>query len=179
MRQVTPYFIRLLAVGDRIPLPRIDSDGILILLARFCMAVIQWFKRAGPERGRGKNEDVWLVDRWRSGHICRPSGSAALQFRQDRRRPSCSRRLRFCSSSRRIAIVATLISRGSRGSTRSCLAYWLVRHDILTAREHLNFSTLGSKPAAAQKATLYEAVNMIQLGAMPLPSFKKLHPEAR
>lgn len=57
--------------------------------------------------------------------------------------------------------------------------YWLVRHDILTAREHLNFSTLGSKPAAAQKASLYEAVNMIQLGAMPLPSFAKVHPEAR
>jgi mono/diheme cytochrome c family protein len=57
--------------------------------------------------------------------------------------------------------------------------YWLVRHDILTAREHLNFSTLGAKPAAAQKATLYEAVNMIQLGAMPLPQFVKLHPEAR
>ncbi len=57
-------------------------------------------------------------------------------------------------------------------------AYWLVRRDILTARRHLNFSTLGSKPAAAQKAALYEAVNMIQLGAMPLPSFRKLHPEA-
>jgi Cytochrome P460/Haem-binding domain len=57
--------------------------------------------------------------------------------------------------------------------------YWLVRHDILTAREHLNFSTLGAKPAAAQKATLYEAVNMIQLGAMPLPSFLKLHPDAK
>jgi len=56
--------------------------------------------------------------------------------------------------------------------------YWLVRHDILTAREHLNFSTLGSEPPAVQKAALYEAVNMIQLGAMPLPSFKKLHPEA-
>jgi hypothetical protein len=58
-------------------------------------------------------------------------------------------------------------------------AYWLVRHDILTAREHLNFSTLGNKPAAAQKATLYEAANMIQLGAMPLPSFLKLHPDAK
>jgi hypothetical protein len=57
--------------------------------------------------------------------------------------------------------------------------YWLVRHDILTAREHLNFSTLGSKPAAVQKATLYEAVNMIQLGAMPLPQFVTLHPEAK
>src|SRR5580698_4495046 len=57
-------------------------------------------------------------------------------------------------------------------------AYWLVRHDILTAREHLNFSTLAAKPAAVQKAMLYEAVNMIQLGAMPLPSFLKLHPEA-
>jgi mono/diheme cytochrome c family protein len=57
--------------------------------------------------------------------------------------------------------------------------YWLVRHDILTAREHLNFSRIGSQPAAAQKADLYEAVNMIQLGAMPLPSFLKLHPEAQ
>src|SRR5271154_3594863 len=49
--------------------------------------------------------------------------------------------------------------------------YWLVRNDILTARQHLNFSTLGAKPAAAQKATLYEAVNMVQLGAMPLPQY--------
>jgi hypothetical protein len=57
--------------------------------------------------------------------------------------------------------------------------YWLVRHDILEAREHLNFSTLGSKPVAAQKATLYEAVNMIQLGAMPLPQFVALHPGAK
>jgi hypothetical protein len=58
-------------------------------------------------------------------------------------------------------------------------AYWLVTHDILAAREHLNFSTIGAKPAAAQKATLFEAVNMIQLGAMPLPDFVQLHPEAR
>ena len=57
--------------------------------------------------------------------------------------------------------------------------YWLVRHDILTARERLNFSTLGAMPAALQKATLYEAVNMIQLGAMPLPQFVELHPEAK
>jgi hypothetical protein len=58
-------------------------------------------------------------------------------------------------------------------------AYWLVRQDVLTAREHVNFSTLGSKPPAAQKATLYEAVNMIQLGAMPLPRFVQLHPDAK
>lgn len=57
--------------------------------------------------------------------------------------------------------------------------YWLVRRDILTARERLDFSTLGAKPAAVQKATLYEAVNMIQLGAMPLPQFVKLHSEAK
>jgi Haem-binding domain len=57
--------------------------------------------------------------------------------------------------------------------------YWLVRRDVLSARDHLNFSTLGSKPAAVQKATLYEAVNMMQLGAMPLPGFLALHPEAK
>ena len=58
-------------------------------------------------------------------------------------------------------------------------AYFLVRKDVLIAREHLNFSTLGSKPAAAQQATLYEAVNMMQLGAMPLPRFTALHPQAK
>lgn len=58
-------------------------------------------------------------------------------------------------------------------------AYWLVRQDILTARERLNFSTLGAKPPATQKAVLYEAVNMIQMGAMPLPRFLTLHPEAK
>ena len=56
--------------------------------------------------------------------------------------------------------------------------YWLVRQDVLSAREHLNFSTIGAKPIAVQRAALYEAVNMIQLGTMPLASFKKLHPEA-
>ncbi|MGA3047542.1 MAG: cytochrome P460 family protein [Terracidiphilus sp.] len=58
-------------------------------------------------------------------------------------------------------------------------AYWLVRYDILTARQHLNFSTLGLKPAAVQKGALFEVANMIQLGAMPLPQFVQLHPEAR
>jgi mono/diheme cytochrome c family protein len=57
--------------------------------------------------------------------------------------------------------------------------YWLVRQDVLTARTRLNFSTLGAKPAGAQKAALYEAVNMIQLGAMPPPRFTALHPEAK
>lgn len=58
-------------------------------------------------------------------------------------------------------------------------AYWLVRHDVLTARERLNFSTLNAKPAPLRKAALYEAVNMMQLGAMPLAQFRMLHPEAK
>jgi len=58
-------------------------------------------------------------------------------------------------------------------------AYWLVRHDVLTAREHLNFSTLNGKPAASRKAAFYEAVTMMQLGAMPLAQFRMLHPEAK
>jgi len=58
-------------------------------------------------------------------------------------------------------------------------AYWLVRHDVLRARAHLNFSALGMNPKPAQRAALFEAVNMAQFGAMPLPSFTALHPEAR
>ena len=58
-------------------------------------------------------------------------------------------------------------------------AYLIARHDILIARSHLNFSTLGSATPAVQRARLFEAVNMIQLGAMPLPQFVALHPNAR
>jgi hypothetical protein len=58
-------------------------------------------------------------------------------------------------------------------------AYLIARHDILIARSHLNFSTLGSASPAEQRAKLFEAVNMIQLGAMPLPQFVALHPDAR
>src|SRR5437764_11750856 len=54
--------------------------------------------------------------------------------------------------------------------------YWLVRYDVLTGRDHLNFSTLGSQPIAVQEAALYESVNMMQLNAMPLPRFLPVHP---
>lgn len=55
-------------------------------------------------------------------------------------------------------------------------AYWLAESDVKTARAHLNFSTLGAEPAGKQKAILFEAVNQIQLGAMPLPSYRAVHP---
>jgi hypothetical protein len=57
-------------------------------------------------------------------------------------------------------------------------AYWLVAYDVKTARAHLNFSEIGKLPPAAQKATLYEAVNQIALGAMPLPRYVHVHPDA-
>jgi len=57
-------------------------------------------------------------------------------------------------------------------------AYWLVAYDVKTARAHLNFSEIGKLPPAVQKATLYEAVNQIALGAMPLPRYRHVHPEA-
>jgi Haem-binding domain/Cytochrome P460 len=55
-------------------------------------------------------------------------------------------------------------------------AYWLAARDVKEARSHLNFSELGAQPAAKQKGTLIEAVNFIQLGAMPLPSYRAVHP---
>jgi hypothetical protein len=54
-------------------------------------------------------------------------------------------------------------------------AYWLVAKDVRDARAHLNFSELGAEPAAAQRATLFEAVAQIQLGAMPLPRYLAVH----
>jgi Haem-binding domain/Cytochrome P460 len=57
--------------------------------------------------------------------------------------------------------------------------YWLVASDVKEARKHLNFSEIGKLPAAQQKALLFEAVNQIQLGAMPLPQYLAVHPGAK
>jgi hypothetical protein len=54
-------------------------------------------------------------------------------------------------------------------------AYWLVAHDVKEARRHLNFSEIGNLPAAQQRGMLFEAVNQIRLGAMPLASYKQAH----
>jgi Haem-binding domain/Cytochrome P460 len=54
--------------------------------------------------------------------------------------------------------------------------HWLVVHDVKEARRHLNFSEMGKLPVGQQKAALFEAVNFIQMGAMPLPSYLKVHP---
>jgi hypothetical protein len=54
--------------------------------------------------------------------------------------------------------------------------YWLVARDVKEARRHLNFSEIGKLPAAAQRGMLFEAVNQIRLGAMPLPSYRLAHP---
>lgn len=55
-------------------------------------------------------------------------------------------------------------------------AYWIVASDVKEARHHLNFSEIGKLPAAQQKGLLWDAVNQIQLGAMPLPSYRRVHP---
>lgn len=54
-------------------------------------------------------------------------------------------------------------------------AYWLVASDVKDGRSHLNFSELGKLPPGQQKAALYEAVSEIQLGAMPLSAYTRLH----
>jgi cytochrome c553 len=53
--------------------------------------------------------------------------------------------------------------------------YWLVVSDVNRARAHLNFSELGGKSQKIQRATLFEAINQVQLGAMPPAQYKLLH----
>ncbi len=57
-------------------------------------------------------------------------------------------------------------------------AYQLVAFDVEKARQVLNFSELGGQSKVRQTAILFEAVNQIQTGAMPLPRYTLLHPKA-
>jgi Haem-binding domain/Cytochrome P460 len=55
-------------------------------------------------------------------------------------------------------------------------AYWLVVRDVREGRKHLNFSEIGKLPPAQQRGILFESVSQIELGAMPLPAYKRAHP---
>ncbi len=57
-------------------------------------------------------------------------------------------------------------------------AYWIAAHDVKLGRARLNFSEIGKLPAAQQKAALFESISQIELGAMPLPAYRRLHPES-
>jgi hypothetical protein len=62
---------------------------------------------------------------------------------------------------------------------RPAPAYWLVAKHVKEGREHLNFSEVGKLPLAQQQGFLFESVSQIELGAMPLPAYERLHPESR
>ncbi len=57
-------------------------------------------------------------------------------------------------------------------------AIWLVAKDVKSGRARLNFSELGAQPEAQQRATLYECVSQVELGAMPPPKYQRLHAES-
>ena len=57
-------------------------------------------------------------------------------------------------------------------------AYWIVSNHVKEGRKHLNFSEIGSLPLAQQQGVLFESISQIELGAMPLPAYERLHPES-
>lgn len=57
-------------------------------------------------------------------------------------------------------------------------AYWEVASHINTGRKVLNFSNWKDLAVPDQKAKLWEAVNQIIAGAMPIKSYEFVHPEA-
>lgn len=58
-------------------------------------------------------------------------------------------------------------------------AYWLVAQHVEDGRSGLNFSTWDQLSPADQKAKLWESVNQVTLGAMPLSSYILAHPKAK
>ena len=55
---------------------------------------------------------------------------------------------------------------------------WRVAMHVNTGRKHLNFSNWKDLAAADQKAMLWEAVNQIAAGAMPIKDYELVHPSA-
>ena len=58
-------------------------------------------------------------------------------------------------------------------------AYWLVAQHVKDGRQGLNFSDWDKLAPGDQKAKLWESVNQIAQGAMPLKSYTMAHPNAK
>lgn len=58
-------------------------------------------------------------------------------------------------------------------------AYWLVVSDVKKARQKLNFSEFDKLSPGQQRGVLFESVNQMQFGAMPLKQYVLLHPESK
>ena len=56
---------------------------------------------------------------------------------------------------------------------------WMVAKDVMTARSRFNFSTFDTLSAAEQQGFVWEMVNMVLNGKMPLKSYSLLHPKAK
>ncbi len=56
---------------------------------------------------------------------------------------------------------------------------WLVSADVKEARSRFNFSTWDTLSPASQQGFLWEMVNMVLTGKMPLDSYAATHPQAR
>ena len=58
-------------------------------------------------------------------------------------------------------------------------AYWLVAQHVREGRKGLNFSNWKSLAKPDQQAKLWEAVNQIAAGAMPIKSYELVHPSTK
>ena len=56
---------------------------------------------------------------------------------------------------------------------------WLVAADIKTARSRFNLSTWDTLSKADQQGRLWEMVNMVVSGKMPLAAYAAIHPESK
>ncbi|MFT3827806.1 MAG: heme-binding domain-containing protein [Chitinophagaceae bacterium] len=58
-------------------------------------------------------------------------------------------------------------------------ASWLVAYDVNVGRSRFNFSTWDTLSAADQNGKIWEMINMVLNGKMPLKSYTALHPESK
>lgn len=58
-------------------------------------------------------------------------------------------------------------------------AYWQVVKDVKEGRKVLNFSEWQKLPKPDQQAKLWEALNQVVAGAMPIPAYTAVHPSTK
>jgi hypothetical protein len=57
--------------------------------------------------------------------------------------------------------------------------YWIVANYVKQGRRHLNFSEIDKLSRAQQQGILFESISQIEVAAMPLPAYQRLHPESQ
>jgi hypothetical protein len=140
--------------------------------------------KIAPQEGKYAVNARWSLGKWKWYVVALIAAFAGIQFLQPALpNPPVTAEIQLPPDVKQILRISCYNCHSNETTLswfdKPAPAYWLVAKHVKEGRERMNFSEVGKLPLAQQQGFLFESVSQIELGAMPLPAYERLHPESR